>query len=109
MTEAEARSWVERVPAAGALRRRQEQVWLQGPVCGRRHRSATQGVQTRAREDLSPRGRDVRGGETGKSAEGEVRAKDDDARVRRANEPRKASGRWEGSIGRPLSGLPDPP
>ena len=29
-TEAEARSWAERVPAAGALRRRQEQVWLWG-------------------------------------------------------------------------------
>ena len=53
-TEAEARSWVERVPAAGALRRRQEQVWLQGPVRGRRLRSATQGIQTRTRGDLSP-------------------------------------------------------
>ena len=61
-TEAEARSWVERVPAAGALRRRQEQVWLLGRVRGRRHRSATQGVQTRTAEDLSPRGRDEQKG-----------------------------------------------
>ena len=61
-TEAEARSWAERVPAAGALRRRQEQVWLQGPVRGRRLRLATQGVQTRTGEDLSPRGRDEKKG-----------------------------------------------
>ena len=53
-TETEARSWVKRVPAVGALRRRQEQVWLQGPVHRRRHRSVIQGVQTRTAEDLSP-------------------------------------------------------
>ena len=108
-TEAEARSRAERVPAAGALRRRQEQVWLPGPVHRRRLRSATQGVQTRTGEDLSPRGRDERGGGAGKSAEGEVRAKSDGARARRANEPREASGSREGSLGRPLKGLPDPP
>ena len=108
-TEAEARSWAERVPAAGALRHRQEQMWLQGPVRGRRLRSATQGVQTPTGEDLSPRGRDERGGGAGKSAEGEVRAKSDGARARRAKEPRKASGRREGSLGRPLRSLPDPP
>ena len=108
-TEAEARSWVERVPAAGALRRRQEQVWLQDPVRRRRHRAATQGVQPRTGEDLSPRGRDVRSGGAGKSAKGEVRAKGDGSRVRRANEPRKASGWQEGSIGCPLRSLPDPP
>ena len=41
-----------------------------------------------------------------------VRAKGDGARVLRANEPREAplrNGGREGSIGRPLSSLPDPP
>ena len=108
-TETEARSWVERVPAAGALRHRQEQKWMPGPVRRRRLRSATQGVQPRTGEDLSPRGRDVRSGGAGKSAEGEVRSKSDGARARRANEPREVSGRREGSLGRPLKGLPDPP
>ena len=57
-TETEARSWVERVPAAGALRHRQEQMWLPGRVRQQRLRSATQGVQKRTGEDLSSRGRD---------------------------------------------------
>ena len=72
---------------------------MQGPVRRRRLRSATQGVQTRTGEDLSPRGRDERAGGRARAQKGKCGRRATALACGELTSPgRPAEGRKEASV-----------